>query len=108
MLQFSNYSIHLFLGGSTEYGLNPGWQREIGIWNLGLIAILIGTLVKGSPDTVKIVAGGAVVIGLGFGTNHLVGYIQDHTMYMNLFGALENYLFAALIILGVKRNYARK
>jgi len=91
-----------FLGGSTEYGMNAGWQREIGIWNLGMITILIGTLLKGSPNTIKIVAAGAAVLGIGFGTNHLVGFLNNTGMYMNLVGALENYLFVALLFLGFK------
>lgn len=91
-----------FLGGTTDYGMNAGWQREIGIWNLGMITILVGTLLKGSLNTVKIVASGAAVLGIGFGTNHLVGFFNNAGMYINLVGALENYLLVALLFWGLK------
>lgn len=95
-----------FLGNATEYGLNIGWQREIGIWNLGMIVILIGTLLKGSSDTIKIVTAGAVVLGLGFGTNHLIGFIHNTEKYMSLVGALENYFLVAFLFFGLQRKSA--
>ncbi|MCL2289741.1 MAG: hypothetical protein FWC34_03430 [Bacteroidetes bacterium] len=90
-----------FLGSTSEYGLNPGWQREIGFWNIGFVAVLIGTLIKGDGKTVTIVASGGSILAVGFGINHLLGFIRDTSMYMSLFGALENFLFAGLIILGL-------
>lgn len=88
--------------------MNAGWQREIGIWNLGMITILLGTLLKGSLNTIKIVASGAVLLGIGFGTNHLVGFLNNAGMYMNLVGALENYLLVALLLLGLKMAKSKR
>jgi hypothetical protein len=93
--------IPAFLGSTSEYGLNPGWQREIGFWNIGFVTVLIGTLIKGDGNTATIVASGGSVLAIGFGINHLLGFIRGTGMYMSLFGALENFLFAGLIIWGL-------
>lgn len=90
-----------FLGSTAEYGLNAGWQREIGVWNLGLIAIMIGTLIWGDTRTVSIVALGGMVLPIGFGLNHLLAYFRNTDMFMSLFGALENFLFAGLLLAGL-------
>jgi hypothetical protein len=90
-----------FLGSTSEYGLNPGWQREIGFWNIGFVTILIGTLIKGDGNTAIIVALGGSVLAVGFGINHLLGFFRNTDMYMRLFGALENFLFAGLIVGGL-------
>jgi hypothetical protein len=90
-----------FLGSTSEYGLNPGWQREIGFWNTGFVTVLIGTLIKGDGNTATIVALGGTILAVGFGINHLLGFIRETSMYMSLFGTLENFLFAELIIVGL-------
>ena len=33
--------------GRTGFGLSIGWQREIGLWNIAMIVILLRTLIAG-------------------------------------------------------------
>ena len=81
----------------TGFGLAPGWQREIGLWNVAMIVILVRTLISGDKKTINIVSSGAFVLGFLLGTNHLVEYISS-SMSINLVGAIENYAFILLLI----------
>lgn len=93
-----------FLGNRTDYGLAPGWQREIGYWNIGMIVILIYALIKQSKEVTNAVAAGTATIGILFGTNHLVGFLSDTSKYMNLVGSIENYFLVTLLIVALIRE----
>ena len=43
-----------------------------------------------------------IIGGIGFGTNHLLGFIDDTSKLVSLIGVIENYLFALLWGLGLK------
>ena len=81
----------------TGFGLAAGWQREIGLWNVAMIIILVRTLISGDRKTINIVSSGAFVLGFLLGTNHLIEYISS-SMSINLIGAIENYAFILLLI----------
>lgn len=52
-----------------------------------------------------------IVGGIGFGTNHLIAYLNNPIKYMSLVGALENYIFVTLWIVGLcieKRKHAKQ
>lgn len=90
-----------YLGTKTNYGINYGWQREIGFWNIAIIPILIGVLIKKDFFFTKIVVVSLILGGVGFGTNHLIAFLSNNSMYMSLFGAMENYVLAIFWILGL-------
>jgi hypothetical protein len=87
----------------TGFGLAPGWQREIGFWNIAMIVIFVGTLLTGDKNTVKIVSYGASTLGLLLGTNHLIGFISTRKS-INLVGAIENYVLIILLMIALKFN----
>ncbi|GIN73298.1 hypothetical protein J14TS2_37730 [Bacillus sp. J14TS2] len=90
------------MGANSEYGIAPGWQREIGFWNLAILPILIGVNLKYDYYFLKIVVISLIVGGLGFGTNHLLGFIEDGSKTISLIGAVENYLLVLFWVLGLR------
>lgn len=83
------------MGNNSEYGTSIGWQREIAFWNLAILPILISVNIKYDWFYLRVILISLIVAGLGFGTNHLLGYINDNSKVISLIGAFENY---ALVI----------
>lgn len=71
--------IQLFLpdkvASHTSWGMAPGWQREIALWNLGTIAMLFGILKAKIPLT-RTVIPGLCFLFLLLGLNHLWQVLQ--------------------------------
>lgn len=98
-----------YLGENANYGINIGWQREIGFWNLAIIPILVAVQVKYDYFFVKATVISLIIGSIGFGTNHLIAYLNNPLKYMSLVGALENYALVVLWIGGLyieKGNYS--
>ena len=72
-----------YMGSHSGYGISVGWQREIGIWNVAVLVILLALIIG----------------GLGIGTNHFLSYLQYHHS-VNAVGAFENYLLVLGWIVG--------
>ncbi len=89
-------------GANSEYGIATGWQREIGFWNLAILPILIGVNLKYDYYFLRIVVISLIVGGLGFGTNHLLGFIEDGSKTISLIGAIENYLLVLFWVIGLR------
>ncbi|GGP16943.1 hypothetical protein [Oceanobacillus neutriphilus] len=90
------------MGSNSEYGIAPGWQREIGFWNLAILPILIGVNLKYDYYYLRIVVISLIVGGLGFGTNHLLGFMEDGSKTISLIGAVENYLLVLFWLIGLR------
>lgn len=90
------------MGANSEYGIATGWQREIGFWNLAILPILIGVNLKYDYYFLRIVVISLIVGGLGFGTNHLLGFIEDGSKTISLIGAIENYLLVLFWVIGLR------
>lgn len=101
---FSAAILQLFfpeqMGANSEYGMAGGWQREIAFWNLAILPILIAVLIRYDWFWLRVVLMSLIVGGLGFGTNHLIGFIHDSSKMTSLVGFIENYTFVALWIVG--------
>ncbi|HHX70836.1 MAG TPA: hypothetical protein GX708_22640 [Gallicola sp.] len=93
------------MGANSEYGISIGWQREIGFWNLAILPILVGINIKYDYFFLKVIVISLIIGGLGFGTNHLIGYINNSSKIICLIGALENYTLVILWIVGLKIEY---
>lgn len=96
------------MGANSEYGISIGWQREIGFWNLAVLPILLGVLYKYDYFFLKIAVISLIVGGLGFGTNHLIGYLADPTKIISLTGAIQNYLLVVFWFIGLKIEKGRQ
>ena len=88
------------MGQHSEYGVAVGWHREIAFWNMAILSILIGVLLKYDPFFLKIVLTSLIIGGLGFGTNHLMGFLNDFSKVTSLIGALENYGLVVCWLIG--------
>ena len=95
------------MGANSEYGTAIGWQREIGFWNLTVLPILIGINLKYDYFFLKLIVISLIVGGVGFGTNHLIGYFEDTSKVISLIGAIENYFLAVMWVIGLKVEASR-
>ena len=85
----------------SKWGYNSGWQREIVIWNIGMLTT-IGALRRQGADADDGLMAGFTVLSALFGANHLSAAIQSPRSVSNWIGAAAN--GAAL---GVARRRAR-
>ena len=80
-------------------GMSDGCQREIGIWNVAVLIILLAVNLKYDWFYLRAVLIALIIGGLGIGTNHFLSYLQHHYS-VNAIGALENYLLVLGWIVG--------
>ncbi|MGP8214292.1 MAG: hypothetical protein ACLQQ4_01880 [Bacteroidia bacterium] len=76
----------------THWGYTPGWQREIGFWNLGLILIILQVLFRGNYTSKIQVTRALVLLSFLFGANHFIEIFKGGTIYSHIGGASENYV----------------
>jgi hypothetical protein len=73
----------------TRWDYNPGWQREIAIWNLGTLASLTALRRERADVDRSLVAGFAVLSTL-FAVNHLSAALRSPRSVGNWIGAGSN------------------
>lgn len=85
-------------GRLTSWGSNTGWQREIALWNIGIIGAIITALIKKNIEYMKILTLQSTVLCLLLGTNHLISLINDFslTYSMHILGVLEVLLLGGI------------
>ena len=88
-----------YMGSHSGYGISVGWQREIGIWNVAVLVILLAVNIKYDWFYLRAVLLALILGGLGIGTNHFLSYLQYHHS-VNAVGAFENYLLVLGWIVG--------
>ena len=72
-------------GKSLEgYGISVGWQREIGIWNVAVLVILLAVNIKYDWFYLRAVLLALILGGLGIGTNHFLAIFNIITLLMLL------------------------
>ena len=75
-----------------------GWQREIALWNLSIIIIIIYSLIKDNSISGKLVVF-LTIISLLLGTNHLLTLLINKKIILsNLLNTITNY---CMVILGI-------
>lgn len=82
----------------TSWGMAPGWQREIALWNVGLIAAVSAVLVRGSLEGMKLMTLQCTVLCWYLGLNHLLALVQDFSLSygIHLLGVLEVLLLGGI------------
>lgn len=66
------------LGGQKSiWGGNPGWQREIAAWNVGMAIVVMQALRGGEERAAQAVARGCTVLFLLLGLNHAAAFNHD-------------------------------
>ncbi len=56
-----------YMGSHSGYGISVGWQREIGIWNVAVLVILIAVNLKYDWFYLRAVLIALILGGLGLG-----------------------------------------
>ena len=64
-------------GQYTSWGNNMGWQREIALWNIGIIGAIIVALLKENIAYMKILTIQSTILCWVLGLNHLISLILD-------------------------------
>ena len=87
------------LGGKfTSWGNSTGWQREIALWNIGIIGAIIVALVKENIQYMKILIFQSTVLCWLLGVNHLISLLQDFslTYIIHVMGIFEVLLLGGI------------
>lgn len=88
-----------YMGEHSGFGVALGWQREIAFWNIAIIVILIGVMIRYDWFYLRLVLLAFIVGGSLIGGNHLLYFLRDHKA-VNAVGAMENFLLVIGWIVG--------
>lgn len=85
-------------GQFTSWQNSIGWQREIALWNIGIIAAIIAALIKENLQYMKILTFQSTVLCLLLGLNHLISLLQNFslTYVIHILGILEVLLLGGI------------
>lgn len=67
----------------SVWGIAYGWQREIALWNVGLIVSIAYTLLKRKKEFMIILTLQSTLLCWGLGVNHLVTLFSNFSLKMN-------------------------
>ncbi|MFX1276282.1 MAG: hypothetical protein ACFFBP_05575 [Promethearchaeota archaeon] len=85
------------IANNSAWVFADGWQREIGIWNLGIIILIIYALWAKNERFNMIITISIIVITSLFATNHLYGVITyQPVQIVNILFTILNYIAAIL------------
>jgi hypothetical protein len=73
---------------NTKWGYNDGWQREIAIWNVGMLTAV--TALRRGVDVDRSLIAGFSVLSALFGANHLDAALRSRHAWSNWLGATAN------------------
>jgi len=75
----------------TSWGICIGWQREIALWNVGIISAILLTLAKQNLAYMRIVSLQSTVLCWALGINHLLSLIANPspTYMIHILGIFE-------------------
>lgn len=102
-----------FGGQYSNWETSVGWQREIALWNIGIISAIIAALVKKDIKYMKILTFQSTVLCLLLGANHLISLLQDFspTYTLHIMGVFEVLLlggiWGAVLLCKSRGNKAR-
>ncbi|WP_195199972.1 hypothetical protein [Faecalispora jeddahensis] len=85
-------------GQFTSWQNSIGWQREIALWNIGIIGAIIAALIKENLQYMKILTFQSTVLCLLLGFNHLISLLQNFSLaYMiHILGVFEVLLLGGI------------
>lgn len=97
------FMLHFFfpykISALSFWNSSIGWQREIALWNLGAIFMIIYSLIKNNQSLKKFTMTILIFLSAILGTNHIIEIIfNKKIMLINLLEALINYI---IVIFGI-------
>lgn len=88
----------LYFASITNWVPSQGWQREIAIWNIGLLYIIIVAYKNTSVELKKRICYGLIFLSFFFAVNHYASLITNGLKTGNLIAAVAN---NTAVILGI-------
>lgn len=85
-----------WIGRHTAWGFAPGWQREIALWNVGMVIVIANAIWSADPADIRAVATAMVILNSLLGTNHLVAVRLHRAARLHWMGAAVNYIGVAI------------
>jgi len=75
----------------TTWGSNIYWQREIALWNIGMIVLIIISLKSNNTILKWITTLQSTILCIVLGLNHLVSLVisADFSAYIHILGVIE-------------------
>jgi KinB signaling pathway activation protein len=67
-------------GQFSSWGYSIGWQREIALWNIGIISAITVALVKNDQKFLQILTFQSTILCWLLGINHLISLLQDFSL----------------------------
>jgi len=92
-----------YTGTRSVWGISPGWQHEIGLWNVAMLVVL-NRAVRSDVRVQRDVALALVCLTVLLGTNHLWAVVTDGVAQINLTGVLMNYFGAILGVYAIRSS----
>ncbi len=90
---FLHFFYPILMSNLSFWNSSLGWQREIALWNLGIIFAVIFCLIKNDKKILRFMIIILMVISILLGTNHLLGLISNkQATQINLLGAILNFI----------------
>lgn len=82
----------------TSWGSNIGWQREIALWNIGIISSIILAFMKQNINYMKILTFQSTVLCWVLGVNHLMSLLKYFSFgyIIHIFGIFEVLLLGGI------------
>jgi len=97
-----------WFAANTHWGVNKGWQNEIAIWNMGIIAVISGILFVNSTYAVYMLPG-LLILSVSFAVNHFIALKRSRSFKAgNFAGMLANILISVTIIVLITGNIILK
>lgn len=85
-------------GKFSSWGENVAWQREIALWNIGILVAIMTALIKENIDYMKILTLQSTILCLLLGSNHLVSLLRNFsiTYTLHILGVFEVLLLGGI------------
>ena len=80
------------IAAASLWNVSIGWQREIGLWNVGIIFTVVYALFLKNDEVIKFVTFVLIVLSAILGSNHLFELISSQQFALiNFLGVIINY-----------------
>lgn len=83
---------------SSKWGLNLGWQREVGLWNFALAFLIVLVLWRGNVSSKVDLTWALIFLSVILGANHALELFGGGRMTLHLSAAIVN---LGAVVLGV-------
>lgn len=92
---------------TTLWTASPGWQREISIWNFGIIILIILSIRSKNSLYMRNVSLVLIILSFCFCINHINSFLIDTKASGNFIGFLANFasfLFGSMSLIATREK----